>query len=40
MAHEQKLIRTVRVLNEQSVGVLASLMSAISDEAGSVGISA
>jgi malate dehydrogenase (oxaloacetate-decarboxylating) len=37
MAHEQKLIRTVRVLNEQAVGVLASLMSAISDEAGSVG---
>ncbi len=37
MAHEQKLIRTVRVLNEQAVGVLANLMSAISDEAGSVG---
>src|SRR5512137_2067435 len=37
MAHEQKLIRTVRVLNEQSVGALASLMTAISDEMGSVG---
>jgi malate dehydrogenase (oxaloacetate-decarboxylating) len=37
MAHEQKLIRTVRVLNEQAVGVLASLLSAISDEAGTVG---
>ena len=37
MAHEQKLIRTVRVLNEQAVGVLASLLSAISDVNGTVG---
>jgi malate dehydrogenase (oxaloacetate-decarboxylating) len=37
MTHEQKLIRTVRVLNEQSVGVLASLLTAISEEAGTVG---
>jgi malate dehydrogenase (oxaloacetate-decarboxylating) len=37
VAFEQKLIRTVRVLNEQAVGVLASLLSAISEESGTVG---
>ena len=37
MAHEQKLIRTVRVLNEQAVGVLASLLAAISEKDGTVG---
>ncbi len=37
MALEHKLLRTVRVLNEQTVGILASLLTAISEEGGTVG---
>jgi malate dehydrogenase (oxaloacetate-decarboxylating) len=37
MTLEHKLLRTVRVLNEQAVGILASLLTAISEEDGTVG---
>jgi malate dehydrogenase (oxaloacetate-decarboxylating) len=37
MAWERKLMRTVRVRNDQSLGVLARLLSAISGAGGSVG---
>ncbi len=37
MAWERKLMRTVRVRNDQSLGILARLLSAISDAGGSVG---
>ena len=37
MAWDRKVMRTVRVLNEQAVGILASLLSAISDEGGTLG---
>ena len=37
MAWEQKIMRTVRVRNDQSLGVLANLLAAISDAGGSVG---
>ncbi len=37
MAWERKLMRTVRVRNEQSIGTLARLLTAISDSGGNVG---
>jgi malate dehydrogenase (oxaloacetate-decarboxylating) len=37
MAWEQKIMRTVRVRNEQAVGVLAHLLGSISDAGGTVG---
>ncbi len=37
MAWERKVMRTVRVRNNQEVGILARLLSAISDAGGSVG---
>ena len=37
MAWERKIMRTVRVRNSQASGVLARLLTAISDEGGSIG---
>src|SRR5512143_2658204 len=37
MAWERKVMRMVRVRNEQAIGILARLLSAISDAGGTIG---